>query len=199
MKHSVIRGVWYLLALVGLLACASAQAGTRWSVLGGVGFSDTKFVGAGTDNGTAGLGFGGGLGLEFGGPFLSVEVDAIYVLRKVVSPTASLTHPNLQIPIIARIGLGSIISIGAGGYLALGIGSVGSSIGPSVSYASVYKTLDYGITTSLAFDFKIGPATSLVLDGRYCLGLADVSVNSAGSMKWSDIQVFTGVRFGALK
>jgi energy-converting hydrogenase Eha subunit H len=60
--------------------------------------------------------------------------------------------------------------------------------------------VSYGALASLGFDIPLGGSTGLVIDGRYTLGLSELSAMPATfTWKPSDIQAFVGLRFGGSK
>ena len=94
---------------------------------------------------------------------------------------------------LGRLHAGNV-SLGLGGYLAQGVGSmttVASGVTTSTALSSTQKTFDYGLQAALS----CGIGAHVLLEIRYSLGLANLASDSANSLKYSDAQLFMGWRF----
>lgn len=178
------------------------------SALAGVGFS---VVGAGSyslpsssSTVSSKIGFGGGALLDFSlGPKVGIELGGLYMLRKfgltVSTVNFTAVAPAVQIPVVLRLHLLPALSIGAGGYAAMGMGNVTFTSGATEivdTYANNgLKTLDYGLLGSIGLNIKLASAFSFILDSRFLFGLAEQS-DSTGSVKYRELQGLAGFRFG---
>ncbi len=204
----------FLFAFIGLALSAPAYAiGLKLEVLGNSttvnGRSDSQAY-------TSQLGLGGGL--EFSFPFggnLSFDFGGLYVPRKYQTDVTSgatkgasivSTQTALQVPVLLRWWLGRMFSIGVGGYYDKYVGDIKQSttLAPGLkatTSALTYldasqSTSDYGATAAIGFDFPLGVSSGLVIDGRYNLGLGN-QVTTSSTVKFSDVQVLVGLRFGS--
>ena len=160
--------------------------------------------------------FGGGASVVFGGPVFGVEVGVSYLTsegttmlsQSGVTVDISPKWSYVQIPLLARMNLGRVVSLGLGGYYNKAVGklvttsqgtTVEGSFDDALASGLPMKSSSYGALASLAFDIPLGASAGLVIDGRYALGLADVSLDSSVngySWKPSDIQAYVGIRLG---
>jgi hypothetical protein len=197
-------------ACAAALGSVSAFATTVPSVFGVADFADLKYsssTGATvTSTNKSKMGLGGGAGIEFhGGGKMGVEVDAIYLGRKLDTALATgATFHYLQFPVIARYWLSKGFSVGVGGYYAMAMGDIKDSTGATATYAATFtKKSDYGAVGVIGFNLPIGSRAALLLEGRYNLGLANTNDNPGTSatisQKWTDMQGLVGLRFGMAK
>jgi hypothetical protein len=201
-----------------LLSAESASA-TTFKVLGAMDLiSSSPTGGSGfTINSTTGkMMFGGGVAAVFGGPAFGLEVGANYLTRSATinytdsGGTGEFTAKwsSLQIPVLFRLNLGHVLSVGLGGYYSKALGTLSLSSG-GVTQSLAFddsttnfpmKGSEYGGLASVAVDLPLGASTGLVIDGRYSLALSEVSENTTGyTWKPKDIQAFVGLRFGGSK
>jgi hypothetical protein len=200
-----MRTQLYFCALA-LFVGSSALAAPRVSLFGIADQTDLvpsdSSGAAATSNIEKKFGFGGGLGLSF--PLsmrAALEVDGIYLGRKfsTTGSTVDTSLTYLQIPVLARLHLSRFLSLGVGGYYATALGDVKSSTGETATYESIgYSKTDYGLVGALGLNAPLGHATSLFAEGRYAFGLKDVDLDTTDThrLKWRDIQVLVGLRFG---
>lgn len=162
------------------------------------------------------LGFGGGLlfdtmmasrlGLELGVLYGARKTESItsYTALGVNTSTDSISEARfVQLPLLARLWLHPMLSVGAGGYYAQGVGQVsnknqstGATTKESFQDAGLKKT-DYGILGSVQLRLRLSMAATLLLDGRYTQGLANVSATSDGTVKkFHEVQGLVGFAFG---
>jgi hypothetical protein len=194
-----------VLVIFGVLVFGSqtASAGTmHFSVFGDGTFSTQDITGA--TSATRDLGIGGGAQVEFGlGPMAGLEIGAVYLSRKDGPSGLEDTFNYIQIPVQLRYWVGKYLSIGVGGYYAFAVGDIKNESGATATYAaSGFKTGDYGLLGSVGLNFPMGGGgTSFFAEGRYAYGLDDqlATSNPNGTVKWSDIQVLVGLRFGGMK
>jgi hypothetical protein len=184
------------MSLVGLMDSSSLNVSNTPSTLvvngatvSGISTSSSAKIGPG-----GGILFDSKLVPEFG-----FEFGALYITRKVEQTTSftfsgisssqssTTTSHYLEIPLLLRIWLSPYVSIGAGGYYAKGLGSIDPSI----------KSSDYGAVGSLGLHLPLGSSSSLLIDGRYNLGLKNVDNSGMGqTMKYRDLQIIAGLTFG---
>lgn len=206
----LIRNSVWIAVVLGLFSSA-AFAVPRLSVVGAVNSSkvDVDVGGVSATGLSSKTGFGGGALLEFSAaPMLGIELGALYVLKKYGDSVGTeLTYPYFQVPLVFRLHLGRYVSVGAGGYYAMGVGDVksklsGSTVELSSSYdAAGFKKSDYGVTGSFALHLPLGMMTSLLIDGRYNYGLANVLKTAPANTnyKWREMQGLIGLTFGMMK
>lgn len=154
---------------------------------------------------SAKLGFGGGVLIDHPlGEGAAFEFGALYLTRKFDDTTVgeTATENMIQIPVLLRLHLVPMISIGAGGYWETGMGNVtdvGDGTGATVSgsYNSVgAKQSDLGLVGSLRLHFPMGPGVHFLVDGRYTYGLTNISNLAGGNVTYKDYQVLAGFSFG---
>ncbi len=217
MQSRILQG---LTALIFVLSATNSFAsGLRYSIVGAGTLSKTDASNVPTTATVSGqtlsnisisakskLGVGGGLLIDSSfSPKMSGEFGVLYITRKsdttvnatiLAVPTTTVTNNSLnyiQIPAVLRFWMGSMFSLGAGGYYAQGMGSKFSSSGVTKS--------DYGAIGSVQFKLPMGNSASFLVDGRYNYGLKNVNNSSFSTMdlKYRDIQILAGVTFGAGK
>ncbi len=187
------------------LASPSAFAKARFAIVGAVNnFKPTNSGYAGTWG--AKLGYGGGALVEFGmSPRMSFEVGALYLQRKTLftftdTTTDTVTMTQIEAPVQLRFWLNHMISLSAGGYYAMALGKAKSTLTGTSSYADQgLKTSDYGVLGGISFNFMLSGSTTLVIDGRYVLGLANYSTVTGGKFKNTEMQGLVGLKFGGNK
>ena len=200
----------YLLLSLICLFGISAQA-YQFGILGGMNM-DSQSSSVGTTS--SGTGYQGGIFLsQHFAPLLSLDVGLNYqtlqskIALGISGQSVTLTYKStrLQVPVILRCSFAPFLNFGLGGYYAMGIGNfeidssnqaiVANSTG-SYDSQGVKKT-DYGALGSLQLNFPIGTSTHFIIDGRYLLGLAELSSNpSQSSIKNREIDVLAGFGFG---
>lgn len=195
--------------VLGFFASAPASA-VKLSLVGALNMSEPKSAGT---TYTAKNAFGGGAMLEFGlGPVFGFELGALSVPRKyeyASSTGASMatvvaTQKMLQVPVLFRAYLGSLLSLGVGGYYSKFNGNyetetttLGVRINTSRTYASAgYTDSDYGFVSSLGIYMPLAPLFRLYFDGRYTVGIKDNSVDPNTEFKFNDIQALAGFQIG---
>jgi hypothetical protein len=176
------------------------------SLVGGAVF-DKPTVGSGTPTYSMKMGFAGGvLGEYMFSPMVGLEAGALYMQRKALDDLTQVTvlSKYLEFPFLLRYWFSPMLSIGAGGYVATGMGDITETNAAGTSQTFTYDQeliikSDYGLVGSLRFAYPISPATKIFLDGRYTLGLQDVSRVIGASLKYNDIQALAGVTFMLMK
>ena len=211
-------------SLVAVSFLAAADAGATSVKLMGAGnllsnhMTPTPAAGFTIASSKGKFSFGGGASIVFGGPSFGVEVGGNYLTSEgtvtfggLASGDASIKYSYVQIPLLLRMNLGRVLSVGVGGYYNKHIGKI-SATDATGTYELEYgapatggggvpmKGSSYGLLGSLGFDIPIGASAGLIIDGRYAYGLAEVAVDTTQySWKPSDIQAFVGLRFGGSK
>ncbi|MBC7690319.1 MAG: outer membrane beta-barrel protein [Methylotenera sp.] len=182
-----------VLALTGLVTnSAPAHAFAKLAVVGDFNFPKLS-NNSGSSSGD--LGVGAGALLEFDTSMITAfEIGALYHPRKFSAGGFSNTSKYILVPVQFRVHIVPMVVVGAGGYFAKGIGSSASLSfgGVTANGSGGTPDNDYGLMASAGLDLPLAPLFSLVLEGRYLLGLKDVG----NSTHWRDTQVLAGVRFG---
>ena len=163
-----------------------------------------------------------GLGMLLGmsvGPVIELESGLLLINRKYQLTTAangknqtdSYAQKAVQLPLLLRLHLGNLLSVGAGGYVAVGTGSVvdnndGGFTGQPKTTTGTYatqsiKNKDFGVMASAAINLPIAPMVSILFDARYILDLSDVNASPTSSSppvshKYQDAQFLLGLQFG---
>lgn len=197
----------FILPLLVLLATSPAHA-ARLSFVGIVNSSEPNEPGT-TYTGVPA--YGAGVLLEFRMlPMIGIEFGALSTARKfdykgTVPNNFSTTVEGkmYEFPVLLRAHLGSLLSLGFGGYYARAIGDAGFSstingikISTSQSYASLRQsTSDYGVVTSAALYLRLIPLVRFVIDGRYTIGVKDNDLGP-GTRKYNDMQLLAGLQIG---
>jgi hypothetical protein len=162
-----------LLALAGILAAGSLQAGVRVGLLGGYAFSLDS---------ASGRGFAAGLGASFDiDRRLSLEFGVLYLRRQTVadpdklSPGAVGLWP-VEVRLKFRIPLGTK---GSAFYLGLGGGYALAHFGLDAKVASDWEDLGFAASESVdsapclhagcGLEWALGSKIALVLDARYMM------------------------------
>lgn len=107
---------------------------------------------------------------------------------------------DMMIPAILRFNLLPVVSLGVGPYLGFGSGKIAfstpsSTVEGDFDQANGVKKSDFGVVGSLRAAFPLAPTLSLLLDGRYVMGLTNRDPDAGDTVKFKDIQVLGGVSF----
>ncbi len=159
---------------------------------------------------SGGLAFGGGalLGIELVPTLLDLEVGAIYLPRRstLVASGSALTStisadelmPTFQVPILLRVGILGMISVGGGVYYWWGTGQVTQTTGgttvPHTWTDAGYASHDYGFAASVAMVMPIAPMFSLRVDGRFLFGMTNISNTAGITYETRDIELLAGIQ-----
>ena len=169
------------LSIMGLVASSGlspslAQAGVKFSLFG----AGQRLLGTTADGSTIDIGFGGGAALELGlGTSLSLDAGGIYLSRSASLAGTTFTTRAAQIPVGFRYRMGSMFSIGLGGWYELPMDSSGLS--------------DYGAQANLRLSIPIKFA-ALFIEPRYNYGLRTFDDGSQSS----EIVGLVGLTFGGM-
>ena len=208
----MLRMTFVFVLLSTLLAAPAFAIAVK---LEGIGSQSTPRGDASNGSFAAETGIGGGAELSI--PFgtnMSFDFGALYLQRKYKTTLTSgifngtsqiATQTALEIPVLMRLWLGRVFSIGVGGYYMKYMGDIAlsttfanatSATASTSTYAAASQsTSDYGATVAVGLDIPMGLVTGLVIDGRYNYGLKN-QVTTGSSIKFSDMQGFVGLRFG---
>lgn len=149
-----------------------STAHASWGVIGGANFYNYQDSGSDTKADlAAGLAFESWLS-----PGLSLELDAMYVKNT----NNNSTYDALHVPILARLNLLPMFSLGGGLYAQYGFEGYGR------------KDLTMGAVASARISIPFG-LTSLFVEGRYIHGLS--AQFSSGPLKQRGIQLLAGLMF----
>ncbi len=198
-----------LLAVCFFAAAPTAQA-VKFSAVGALNMSEPKSAGT---TYTAKNTYGGGAMLEFGlGPLFGFEIGALSLPRKYeystttagVTSSVVATQKMLQVPVLFRVYLANVLSLGVGGYYSKFKGNyeteantLGIRTTTSSTYSSVgYTDSDYGFVSSIAIYLPLAPLFRIVIDGRYTVGIKDNAIDPATEFKYNDIQALAGFQLG---
>ena len=216
-----MKKILVLMAITAILG-SSAFAGPRVSLVG-VGhygtLKATNLVDASANliEGKAKLGMGGGLLFEFPlGRTVGLELGGLYYQKKfdvkgadaagVSTLDVTFKYNTIQVPLLLKFWLSRGVVLGLGGYAASGTGKVkttdnltGEAAESTFAEAGQYN-LDYGLLGNVAFAIPLSGKASLLIDGRYMLGMANQYIRDpgevTGTLKTTDIQGLVGLRFG---
>jgi hypothetical protein len=149
-------------------------------------------------NGSAGKGIVGGLGVEVGVGPASVIADVLYAKRVVEYPsiyTETLTY--IHVPVQAQLSLG-LFHFSGGLYFAKGLGKVSRKIGSAAATEVTYAEAgldgsDFGAVAGFGVGIPLG-ITSISADVRYNLGMKDVLTNAL-SKKNRSIDLLVSLTF----
>lgn len=210
LKKSSVKVAMLVLAASALGATEASAA--MFKLLGAANLTSKAYDSTGLAGATftGKFAFGGGAAVVLGSGTAALELGANYLTRNftIEQPGASSAnkYSMVNIPVMLRLNLGRVVSVGVGGYANLAMGNFTEESGGVTSTTPVKDTLkstEFGAVASLGFDIPMGASTGLVIDGRYTMALAealnDATVAGGNSWKPSDIQAFVGLRFGASK
>jgi MFS family permease len=183
---------WGLLAGVLLLplsallgAPTTAQAGV--SLVGSFAAGESKTTPV-DPNRTMGAGLGGGLLLGIkSSRRVSLQIGALYTPLVFKLSGAAIKQNYLQLPVLLRLRLGRMVSMGVGVSYDLKQGGAYEANIANSSYDSFFKNNLSGVA-SLAFRLPIKKRFGLLLDGRYHIGLTD----HGGGSKYTQILALGG-------
>jgi len=195
--------------LITLISASSAQA-ARFSLVGVANSSEPNEPGT---EYSGRPGYGAGLLVEFRiMPAIGFEMGALYMPRKYEYNTAvptstktTLSGKMYEFPVLLRMHLGRLFSLGVGGYYAKAAGQIsgetqteGAGTTTQVyTYAARNQTeTDYGALVSLALYMRMAPLTYFTVDGRYAMGMKNTSTIAGSERKYNDMQLLAGLQFG---
>jgi hypothetical protein len=138
-------------------------------------------------------------------PLFSLETGVIYSTHKTGTSLGFDETKNLVIPIVGRLWLLPILSIGAGPYYSLGLGNYRTVSTPETAattqanpeYSAVgYSKGDYGFLLSANLSFPIAPGLNVLGDIRHYVGLKDRNVRDIGAAEHVHFtQMLAGIQF----
>jgi|GEM_PF-4362975 len=198
------------LFLLTLFLGPAAAFGARISLLGVANSSEPNEPGT---EYSGRPGYGAGLLFEIRMmPAIGFEFGALYMQRKyeynTVVPTNTRTTVSASLyefPVLLRMHLGRLFSLGVGGYYAKAAGDLGTETrtegGPASKQTATYTSrnltsTDYGALVSLALYFRLAPITHFTIDGRYAIGMKNNSTVAGTERKYNDMQLLAGLQFG---
>lgn len=199
----------YLVPLFLFISFCSFSAHASITLLGGLNFSSPKYSNTGTPfalTPKSGLGFAAFIDKGFT-PFFAIETGVMYLEERTkitaLGFAGTFEMNRIHVPLMFRLKILPIISVGAGVYYETGLGNtIISFTEPAVdtaiqSYADAgLKKSEYGADFDLRFRFPVTPGFGLVLDGRYQLSFVERSTDSTTSFKNRAITALGGVSFG---
>lgn len=153
---------------------------------------------AGTVKSSSELTFGGGASVIYPWTsWLHFDFGALYLGRKYGSAGRTNSLSMIELPVLARLWLGSYFTLGFGPYFSLGLGNVNHSAMGSISFSDAgLKSTDIGGVLDVGILFPLFSSASLLLEGRYTSSLLNVAVESDLTRKFNDIQALIGITFG---
>ncbi len=192
-----------------MISIPSAQA-MRFSLVGVANSSEPNEPGTEYSGRPA---YGAGLLLEFRlMPAIGFEVGALYMPRKYDYNTAvptstktTLSGKMYEFPVLLRMHLARLFSLGVGGYYAKAAGQISGetqtegagTTTQAFTYAARNQTeTDYGALVSLALYMRMAPLTYFTVDGRYAMGMKNTSTIAGSERKYNDMQLLAGLQFG---
>lgn len=135
-------------------------------------------------------------------PLFRIETGVIYLPHSYSIGPVDTTFKNFHVPILVRIVPLPFISLGLGGYLGFATGSVSQyNESTKTTQEFTYETLnwgktDFGLAMSVGLDLPVAPATSLLVDMRYLIGLSNLDKNATKTLKTSGWVAVVGLKFG---
>ncbi|MBC7691413.1 MAG: outer membrane beta-barrel protein [Methylotenera sp.] len=146
---------------------------------------------------------------------ISLQTGLLYVTKSFGIDDQSgfkdfyLKFKSLQVPVLARISPFPMLTVGLGGYYALGVGKItagaafndpqlppNSRFDESGSYADTqFKRSDFGLEAAVGLKVPVDLGISIVGDARYLFGLLNRHTGTSGSMKTRDLEFLAGVSF----
>jgi hypothetical protein len=202
------RGIRFLLWALALSA-TSAQA-FELSLVGGADLSKPSIQLNGVNTGGVSFkpSFGGGLLMGFESSAITeIQLGALYMNRDYKYPVASGTgedsYARYEVPLLLRFTGLPILSVGAGVYYAVPVGTytytqtpLGGTSSSTTSNASDAFKNDFGAIGSVALKIPFNPWTSLLIDGRYEYGLFNITKTAGETFKTRDIEALAGFALG---
>jgi hypothetical protein len=148
--------------------------------------------------------FGGGLTLEMAlMPTLSLEGDIFYIKKSFSRDTAEFFGVNVasttssgtvQIPVLLRFRPLSFLNTGFGFYYSRVVSSWSVSADNYSSSEVNYGKNEYGLVFALGTGVAISETMNIVADLRYTRSLTDSGASTNKSLKFSQLQIFAGLR-----
>lgn len=189
----------------------SAQAEGMRLAVGGIGGFAGALVGSSNASQLLGLGssrtlsWGAGLLLEAPiNPTVGIELGGMFVARRfgIANNLLGVTRsiPTLMVPLEARIWLGNIFSIAAGGFAAFQLSaptdeaSIGGTPLGSFSLGSRQGTA-WGLTGALTLNVATVDKAGIFLEGRYSRGLSNSASDGIFQESIDDLLLMAGARF----
>jgi hypothetical protein len=184
-------------------ACRASVDTLEFGAVGLVNFSMARIsfsnqTAAGYGGGTA---FGGGIFASV--PFLPafrIESGLFYVPELYSTFSTVYMFNELQVPILVRFTPIPFLSVGAGGYVGLGIGNVSITSGTNASTSTTYQQqfltqFDWGLVASVQLDLPLSPEWSILADARYQFGLQDMNSTVNSGTYTGGLMVLAGVKY----
>ena len=192
---------YWKVAMIAMMAFGSfsAHATTKWSLVGLGNSASPKPTNTYDEK----MGVGGGLlfdintgkkgSFEFG--FLYAPKVASFTITSAgKNYTSTFTVPTLEIPLLLRLWMNRVMSIGIGGVYFLQNSLIGDATIETVSGAARLNSSvpvngkGFGAEASLKFLIPFSHRFGLVLDGRYVYGISGA--------KWQEVEGIAGFCFG---
>jgi hypothetical protein len=187
--------------IAGAWLCVSQPClGADLAFVGGLNLASQAPSATGAEAGIAPAAGGGAL-LRLG----FIELGALYLPRGSRVTTGAnflvTSYHSLVTPLLARVQLTDIASIGAGGYWAYVLAGTASVQG-TVSGVAVNQSApisisrhDAGLMASGQLRLPVGSYYSIVADFRYVYGMLDLDASSGQALMTRDIQLLAGFSF----
>lgn len=192
---------YFYAVILGFVLSQTAWAGVGITLVGGVNQSkrvDTDLTGA-TTEGSAQSEINYGALVEMPlAPFVGFETGGIYMTRKFDLAGKTWKYPYLQIPMLVKFNALPWITLGAGPYLAFGMGTPTDGVNNYEYGTGDLRSMDFGLEGAAGLQFGLVPGAKFILEGRYLMGLQNIdsTPEGASSQKWRDLQFLAGVRIG---
>jgi len=157
------------------------------------------------DKSSPGVAIGGGitLGFKFFKPF-DIESGLSYVGRRIhfsspLKPQTAYELASFEVPLLARFWLSDSISVGAGGFFAHSTGKIisvaGSDVGQTDYTNFRWIRNEMGLITSIRLGTHINELITLIVDGRFLLGLTNNDSTGLGNFQTREFQTCVGLGF----
>lgn len=184
-----------------LLLCPCPAWAFRLSAVGVANFSERQEPGT-KYSASPSFGVGALLESRFGPPPspFGLEFGVLSLERKYKNDNTTTTQKLLEFPVVLRVHVGSIFSLGFGGYYAKYRGAITEQFANTAPISKTYaaerlETSDYGFVSSLAIYFPIVPGIRFLLDGRYTISTKNNHV-TPGDTRFNDLQALGGIQIG---
>ncbi|NCN40287.1 PorT family protein [bacterium] len=199
------RSFLALCLIVGFGYSQQSQALLSTSLKGGIGLnkmSSTDSGGNSIAGSSFGIGYQGGLGLEFSLGVASVAADVLFAQRGSFNTLTTSKWKTILVPVQAKFSLIPLLSLGLGGYFSTALGDIstesnlGVSTGTTTFAAANLSKSDFGAVASVGISLPLG-VTTLSVEGRYLYGMKNLQTNATGdaSTKMSAFDMLVGVTF----
>ena len=213
MTFKTFKTLGFSAIVVSSLACVQARAegndaGASIGVVGAFTIQNPSVKDNGSSSDVSGKkNFGGGVQGELVlAPGFGLEVDALYLNHKFSRKSGNIfgsdvsstfTSGYLEVPVLVRYRPIPFVNVGLGGYYSRVVTAwkVSAEGLGSKTYNDSGKN-DFGVVGALGTMIPVSDKLSIVADLRYTRSLTDSARQSNDALKFADVQIMAGIRFG---